>query len=334
MTIGESICRESLAAPVPNPDIAALLYQSHRIGHGARQSTPLPTPLALAAIKNEGVSAAVMQAHSAVDPVVLTKLMSDQRVAVKEALATNNHLRPEDYRRLWLFAFEGQRFEMVCSLAERIDLAWVLAQGLAGTWASRKIWDTIARRVIDSGNPVLLEAACRQNRLELAAKVMAMVAMRDLAEFTELIERLDPPMTLLSQILHRDFCPTSEVALITVSHMTADYKKTAAFHSVIRGWSYVDREWNGLTLAWEYRTDSHKFVATIMGLINDETLNVADIVGVLSRNTVAWAAVNERIAEDLGGNPRLWAAFLRLCDTNGTSSLPALLKETLATENV
>jgi hypothetical protein len=320
MALGEKICREALTGPVPNEDVAALLYQSLHGFYGIRrQSTPLPPAMALVAIKNDGVDAAVLQAHSATDPDVLAKLMRDARVAVKEALATNDALAPGDYQRLWTYAFEGLRAEMVNHLSHRIDLAWVLTQNLGGNWTSQNIWNIIAQRVIDSGDQGLLVAAITQAHARLAARTLILVAERDLEEFATLLQRIEPNSELLRTLARWDFCPNSDVASIIIANLNDDVKERQSLRAMVRGWSMTESAGN--------------FVATIMEMVNNGTLNVEDIVYALTRNPPAWAAINARIAEDLGGNPRLWAEFLRQADHAGESSLPDLLARTLANSN-
>jgi hypothetical protein len=320
MELGEKICREALSGPVPNEDVAALLYQSLHGFYGIKcQSTPLPPTLALIAIKNDGVDAAVLQAHSATNPDVLAKLMRDARVAVKEALATNPALAPGDYQRLWTYAFEGLRSEMLSNLSHHIDLAWVLAQNLGGNWAGQGIWNVIAQRVIDSGDQGLLVAAITQAHARLAARTLILVAERDPGEFATLLQRIEPSSELLRTLARWDFCPNSGVASIIIANLNDVVKERQSLRALVKGWSIT--------------VTADNFVVTIMEMVNNGMLNVEDIVYSLAHNPSAWTAINARIAEDLGGNPRLWAEFLRQADHAGQSSLPDLLAKVLANAN-
>jgi hypothetical protein len=316
MPIGEQLCRNLLAVSVPNEDIAALLYQSiPRVYLMDHQATALPPALALGVIRNDGVNAATLQARCATDPQVIERLVTDARIAIKEIMAARTDLAPFDYQRLWTFAINHHRSEMLESLAPSIDLAWALAQNLAGDNVTRQTWDVIAQRVIDSGEPALQAAALAQARTELVAQTLTLVAGRDLAEFKALMATVEFNEAVILSAIRADYCHNSDVARELTAHLAPDFKNTRDFKVIVQGWGQS--------------VHAADLSAVIMDQVRDATLSVSDIVTYLGRTRVPWVAIAEYIAEALGPDPRAWAQLTHLADACPGNSLPELLAEIL-----
>jgi hypothetical protein len=131
--------------------------------------------MALATARDDGWQAAAMQAMSATNPEVLTALGLDQRVRVRAALATNQHLPAAVSQELWEWTRVHPGDESRAarqSLLEVIDVTW-LAQNALGEPFTDSEWAKIARRAVASERREVYEAFAECRSSEAAAHFTA-----------------------------------------------------------------------------------------------------------------------------------------------------------------
>jgi hypothetical protein len=195
MSKSSDVANALLAAKLPNPQVANLVFRNATHLEKRKMSTPLDDALALASAKRDGWQAATLHARSTTSSTLLAKLAKDSRKQVRREVATNPATPRGSQEYLFEWAVKNDDTETFEALAEHIDLEWILEpEQLVGIPRNaQNAWRHLGRRIAATDNPAVVAALQTSNHVQLLTHVVSRVRAtpESIISLTELIDSYD-----------------------------------------------------------------------------------------------------------------------------------------------